>query len=466
MNKRKLLFKYLTYDMLTAMVVWILFMFFRKTVNDAQVFDNVNIFVPNFNYFSSLVIYPFTCLFVHYLSGFYLQPEKKTQGKIIFSTLITSAIISISIFFALMLDDIVISYQYYYYSLLVLFGLQFLITYAARSIVWIETRNNYRTKRWKINTIIIGTGQKAAKMAEEIEKNSKKNHVIGFVAVDNTLSVDKDKILGHLPQLENIIQANEIEEAIISLDNADEQKLFNYINALYRYNIDIRFTPRVYEILTGSARIGALGINPLVNITQINMADWEISVKRFLDIVVSAIALILLIPTFIYFAIAIKRDSKGPVFYKQERIGRHGKPFNIIKFRTMHQGAENGTPKLSSADDGRITKIGRTLRKYRIDELPQFWNILVGEMSLVGPRPERKYYINQIIEEAPYYCLLYKIRPGLTSWGPIKIGYSDTIEKMIERLNYDIIYMENMSLLNDIKILVLTLEIIFKGKGV
>ena len=375
MNKRKLLFKYLIYDMLTAMVVWVLFMFFRKTVNDAQVFDNVNIFVPNFNYFSSLVIYPFTCLFVHYLSGFYLQPEKKTQGKIIFSTLITSAIISISIFFALMLDDIVISYEYYYYSLLVLFGLQFLITYAARSIVWIETRNNYRTKRWKINTIIIGTGQKAAKMAEEIEKNSKKNHVIGFVAVDNTMSVDKDKILGHLPQLENIIQANEVEEAIISLDNADEQKLFNYINALYRYNIDIRFTPRVYEILTGSARIGAMGINPLVNITQINMADWEISVKRFLDIVVSAIALILLIPTFIYFAIAIKRDSKGPVFYKQERIGRHGKPFNIIKFRTMHQGAENGTPKLSSADDGRITKIGRTLRKYRIDELPQFGNI-------------------------------------------------------------------------------------------
>ena len=361
MNKRKLLFKYLIYDMLTAMVVWVLFMFFRKTVNDAQVFDNVNIFVPNFNYFSSLVIYPFTCLFVHYLSGFYLQPEKKTQGKIIFSTLITSAIISISIFFALMLDDIVISYEYYYYSLLVLFGLQFLITYAARSIVWIETRNNYRTKRWKINTIIIGTGQKAAKMAEEIEKNSKKNHVIGFVAVDNTLSVDKDKILGHLPQLENIIQANEIEEAIISLDNADEQKLFNYINALYRYNIDIRFTPRVYEILTGSARIGAMGINPLVNITQINMADWEISVKRFLDIVVSAIALILLIPTFIYFAIAIKRDSKGPVFYKQERIGRHGKPFNIIKFRTMHQGAENGTPKLSSADDERITKIAGEL---------------------------------------------------------------------------------------------------------
>jgi lipopolysaccharide/colanic/teichoic acid biosynthesis glycosyltransferase len=132
----------------------------------------------------------------------------------------------------------------------------------------------------------------------------------------------------------------------------------------------------------------------------------------------------------------------------------------------MYQNAENGTPKLSSATDERVTRIGKILRKYRIDELPQFWNILIGEMSVVGPRPERKYYINQIIEDAPYYCLLYKIRPGLTSWGPIKIGYSDTIEKMVERLNYDIIYMEDMSLLNDLQIMILTIEILFKGKGV
>jgi lipopolysaccharide/colanic/teichoic acid biosynthesis glycosyltransferase len=132
----------------------------------------------------------------------------------------------------------------------------------------------------------------------------------------------------------------------------------------------------------------------------------------------------------------------------------------------MYQNAETGTPKLSSATDERVTRIGKILRKYRIDELPQFWNILIGEMSVVGPRPERKYYINQIIEDAPYYCLLYKIRPGLTSWGPIKIGYSDTIEKMVERLNYDIIYMEDMSLLNDLQIMILTIEILFKGKGV
>ena len=466
MNRRRLIIKFVLYDMIASLIVWVLFMLFRRTVNDAQIFENIRIFIPNYDYFSSLLIFPFSCAFVHYLSGFYLHPEKITKTTLLLTTLAASAIISISIFFVLMLDDIVISYEYYYYSLLVLFGLLFSITTAIRSIIISDINRLYKQKKWSINTIIIGTGKNALKIAEELESKAEKNNLIGFVSVDQYSSVPKERILGNMSQIENIIETNKIAESIIALDEADEQKLFTYINALYRFDIEIRFTPRLYEILTGSARIGSIGMSPLVSITNLNMPYWQASVKRFVDIVVSSIALLLLLPSFIYFAIKIKRDSKGPVFYSQERIGYLGKPFKILKFRTMYTGAENGTPKLSSANDDRITTIGRTLRKYRIDELPQFWNILKGDMSIVGPRPERKYYINQIIEEAPYYCLLYKIRPGLTSWGPIKIGYSDTIEKMIERLNYDIIYIENMSLLNDLKILILTLEIIFKGKGV
>ena len=466
MNRRRLIIKFVLYDMIASLIVWVLFMLFRRTVNDAQIFENIRIFIPNYDYFSSLLIFPFSCAFVHYLSGFYLHPEKITKTTLLLTTLAASAIISISIFFVLMLDDIVISYEYYYYSLLVLFGLLFSITTAIRSIIISDINRLYKQKKWSINTIIIGTGKNALKIAEELESKAEKNNLIGFVSVDQYSSVPKERILGNMSQIENIIDTNKIAESIIALDETDEQKLFTYINALYRFDIEIRFTPRLYEILTGSARIGSIGMSPLVSITNLNMPYWQASVKRFVDIVVSSIALLLLLPSFIYFAIKIKRDSKGPVFYSQERIGYLGKPFKILKFRTMYTGAENGTPKLSSANDDRITTIGRTLRKYRIDELPQFWNILKGDMSIVGPRPERKYYINQIIEEAPYYCLLYKIRPGLTSWGPIKIGYSDTIEKMIERLNYDIIYIENMSLLNDLKILILTLEIIFKGKGV
>ena len=195
------------------------------------------------------------------------------------------------------------------------------------------------------------------------------------------------------------------------------------------------------------------------------MNDWEISVKRTFDVIISMLAMILLAPLMLYLSLKIKQDSKGPVFYRQKRIGRNGAEFEILKFRTMYFGSENGKPKLSSPNDERITNAGRLLRKYRLDEIPQFWNVLKGDMSIVGPRPERKFFIDQIIKEAPYYCLLYRIRPGLTSWGPIKIGYSDTIDKMIERLNYDIIYMENMSLLTDAKILISTFEVLFRGKG-
>lgn len=466
MNKKERIFNILAYDFLASAMVWILMIVYRKTIYYGSLINDYEIYFPNFDYTSTIILFPLFCLLAHYISGYYLNTHKKTYGKTFLTTITISAIISLIVFFVLIIDDIVVTYTYYYHSLLLLFGTLSLITFLFRAILIYRINKNYKTKKWTINTIIIGTGVNAKKIAKEFESNLKRHSLIGFVSTDNNIKISNERILGNFLQINNIISTNDVEEVIIALDEPGELKLFGYINALYKYNVDIKFTPRLYEILTGSARIDAIGINPLVSITSLNMPDWQVSIKRFFDIIISTVALLLLTPFFLYFAIKIKRDSKGPVFYTQERIGLLGKTFKIIKFRTMYVGAENGTPKLSSAHDDRITPFGRILRKYRIDELPQFWNILVGEMSIVGPRPERRYYINQIIEEAPYYCLLYKIRPGLTSWGPIKIGYSDTIEKMIERLNYDIIYIENMSLLNDLKILVLTLEIIFKGKGV
>jgi len=467
MNKNRLIQKYILYDMLASLLVWIGFVIFRKTVNDIQIFDSARIFIPNYDYFTSLIFFPFCCVFVHYLSGFYLNPLKKSRINVILSTVTSSAIIALSVFFLLKLGDAVVSYEYFYFSLLVLFGLLFCFTYLFRNIIFSQIQYNYKSKKWTNNTLIIGTGDNAKKIADDLEKHAQQNTLVGFVATNKKVGVSPEMILGNMTQIAYIIEKYDVQETIVVLDDdADEQMLFKTINLLYRFNIDIQFTPRLYEILIGSAKITHMGIIPLVSITNPSLSDWEVSVKRFVDIIVSIFSLFLLSPFLLYFMFQIKRDSKGPVFYRQERIGRYGRPFNILKFRTMYLGSENGTPKLSSANDDRITQIGRMLRKYRIDEIPQFWNILKGDMSLVGPRPERRYYINRIIEDAPYYCLLYKIRPGLTSWGPIKIGYSDTIEKMIERLNYDIIYMENMSLLTDMKILMFTIEIIFKGKGV
>lgn len=467
MDKRTLLAKFISFDVLAALIVWLLFMVFRKTVVDTQIFSQVKIFIPNYDFVSGFIFFPLSCLFVHSLSGFYRRPERQTKTVAILTTFVSSLIVSIVIFFVLMLDDIVVSYEYYYYSLLVLFGLMFTVTLIFRLYQYFQIRQAYRSKRWTINTLIIGTGKKAAKMAHEIEQNAEEYTLKGFVHVDHQPNeVPRESIVGYINGIGEIINKYEIKDVVISLDQTDEHQLFRLINAMYSYDVDIRFTPRLYEILTGGSRIKMLGVSPLVNITTLNMPDWQFSVKRYFDIVSALVLLILVSPLMVYFMLRIKADSPGPVFYFQERIGYLGKPFNIIKFRTMYDGSENGVPRLSSANDERITPLGRILRKYRFDELPQLWNILKGDMSVVGPRPERKYYIDQIIDQAPYYCLLYKIRPGLTSWGPIRIGYSDTIEKMIERLNYDIIYLDNMSLMTDFKILAQTVEIIFKGKGV
>ena len=466
MNKNTILKKYILFDMIAALIVWFGFVIFRKAVNDIEVFDSIRILIPKFNYFSSLILFPFVCVFVYYLSGFYLNPIKKTKINLVFNTLTTSLIIAVSVFFILKLGDVVVSYQYFYVSLFVLFSMIFVVTLTLRNIIFAEIQTNFKTKKWTINTLIIGTGENAKKIAADILQYAPRNTLVGYVSTNQAVLVPKDEILGNMSQIAGIIEKYNIKECNVILDNADDYQIFSIINSLYKFNIDIQFTPRLYEILTGSAKIDKLDLNPLVSITDSSMPDWQASLKRFSDIILSFFALTILSPFLIYLAIKIKVDSKGSVFYKQERIGRNGLPFNILKFRTMYPGSENGVPKLSSSDDDRVTPFGRFLRKYRLDEIPQFWNILKGDMSIVGPRPERRFYINQIIEDAPYYCLLYKIRPGLTSWGPIKIGYSDSIEKMIERLNYDIIYMENMSLLADIKILIYTIEIIFKGKGV
>ena len=262
------------------------------------------------------------------------------------------------------------------------------------------------------------------------------------------------------------LSAGEQDEVIIDLpDGYTDRQLYELIARLYPLSCEISMIPRVYDMLTGAARIGQLDRPSLIRITEHHMTDSELCIKRAFDTIASAVGLVLLSPLLAVIAVGVRCSSKGPVIYSQERIGQYGLPFRIYKFRTMIDHAEQGTPQITQDKDPRITRIGRWLRKYRLDELPQLWNILRGDMSVVGPRPERPYFIEQIMKDAPYYCLLYKVRPGLTSWGPIRVGYTDTMEKMIERLNCDIVYVENMSLLLDLKILFFTTGVIIHGKG-
>ena len=196
------------------------------------------------------------------------------------------------------------------------------------------------------------------------------------------------------------------------------------------------------------------------------MPSWQENVKQFIDIFFSALALILMLPLLMVLAVIIKLTSKGSILHKQERIGRYGKPFTLYKLRSMTADAEKFGPTLSSKTDSRVTPIGRYMRKTRMDEIPNFYNVIKGDMSLVGPRPERQFFIDQIVKKAPHYLHLQKVKPGVTSWGQVKYGYAESVDQMVERLQYDILYLENMSLLVDFKIIIYTLITVFKGRGV
>ena len=419
--RRKQQIRYILADLISSELVWLCFLIYRWMVYEGRFEFMRDALIPAFSFWLPLLVYPVVCLVIYYLSGYYLRPFQKPIWREFLRTFISATIISLLFFFIIIIDDEVESYNRYLGSLGILFVLQFVLSYLPRLSITLLSRR---------------------------------------------LGVMRTQTVRSMEEAEHLV-AGDQDEVIIDLPTGySDRELYAIIARLYPLSCEISMVPRVYDMLTGAARIGHLDRPSLIRITEQAMSDAEICIKRAFDVVTSAIGLVILSPLFALIALQIKWGSKGPVFYSQERIGLYGLPFRIYKFRTMIVHAESdGVPHLTQDNDPRITKVGRWLRKYRMDELPQLWNILRGDMSIVGPRPERPYFIEQIMKEAPYYCLLYKVRPGLTSWGPIRVGYTDTMEKMIERLNSDVVYVENMSLLLDLKILFFTIGVIIHGKG-
>jgi exopolysaccharide biosynthesis polyprenyl glycosylphosphotransferase len=372
------------------------------------------------------------------------------------------------LFFTLLLDDEVKSYEVYYKTILTLFTLHFVLTTFGRILMATLIKSLINAREIGFKTIVVGSNTIALDLVKELQNGKDLQGYLleGFVNVNDAHELNGIiPYLGNYTQLPELIKKHKIEEVIIALESTKHKEIAEVNNLLEDEPVIIKIVPDLFDVVSGSVKMQNVLGTALIEINHQILPTWQMVLKRLIDVVVSLLVLIVLSPLYLLLVIAVKVSSPGPAFFKQARIGLHGKSFYIIKYRTMVVNAEANGPALSSKDDKRIISIGRTLRKYRLDEIPQFYNVLVGDMSLVGPRPERQFFIDQIMPVAPHYKHLQRVRPGITSWGMVKYGYAENIEQMIERLKFDILYIENMSLAMDFRIMIYTIKTIMQGRG-
>ncbi|MDE6294849.1 MAG: sugar transferase, partial [Muribaculaceae bacterium] len=439
--------KYIVSDWASTMLGWLIFNIVRYSILGISSDP-----MPLIDYLCTptLIIeqiaIPILTLGVFALSGYYNHPFDKSRIDELSTTLFSSIFNTLWIYMALLINDQIYGRAKGYELIMVLFLCLFTLTYVCRLWITQHAIKHFSDNRWGFNTIMVGDTDDALSTAQRL-RNTQSTlgyNILAHLPIKGEKSSTQNHATIDSNQLANMCRNGQVDQIILDMDTTDESALLHMIYTLLPLNVPIRLAPTSTSLLSSRIRMNDVYAEPFVDITSPAINEFTKNIKRLIDIMTSATALILLSPVFMAVSIAIKMTSPGPVFYKQERIGYHQKPFNIYKFRSMSVDAEAAGPQLSGQDDPRVTGIGHVMRKYRIDELPQFWNILKGDMSLVGPRPEREFYIRQLVNKIPYYTLLQQVRPGQTSRGMGKYGYARTIDEMIQRAQYDMIYLSNM----------------------
>ncbi|MBN2485647.1 MAG: sugar transferase [Bacteroidales bacterium] len=471
MSRNKQLFRYLFFDFVSAAIAWGLFYSYRKVYIESIKFGYAVPVDFEPRLILGIILIPLGWMLLYYASGYYREVIRKSRLAELWYTIRITFLGVVLLFFSFILDDTVDSYSNYYESFAVLFSLHFILTYIPRLIITTRITKKIHRGQLGFNTLLIGGNIKAVEIYKEImgQPHSTGNVISGFINVNNGNGNKLAEFvpqLGELNNIKQIIEENDIEEVIIAVEYSEHDKIEKILDALIDSNVVIKAIPGMYEIFTGKVKMSAIMGTPLIEVSHLLIPSWQENLKHFTDIMLSLLALVITAPLTLFLIIGVKLSSKGPVFYKQERVGKNGKPFTIYKFRSMYMGAETNGPELSSRKDSRITPFGRFMRKSRFDEIPNFFNVLKGDMSLVGPRPERQYFIDQIVERAPQYLQLLKVRPGITSWGQVKYGYAENIDQMIRRMKYDLIYLDNMSLYVDFKIMIYTVLTVIQRKGI
>ena len=458
-------FLYAACDFFASGFAWVLFCLVRNRLMISEPA------VTSHQFLAGIIILPAVWVLLFMLTGFYIVSLKRSRlFELMFSLIVTLSAVFI-LFFILLIQGFITNNSLYFSLFGALFFLQFSLTYFPRLIITSITASKVHRGLLGYKTIIIGSNGLALEIFRKIREEKIPSGTIfsGYVSVnkgESELFSGQLQYLGNVDDLTRIIADGKIEEVIIAIEGNEHDTIERIMGLLHYSDVTIKAIPSLDDILTGRVEHTAIFGTPLLEVSNRVMPAWQSNIKQIMDYFLSAIFLIILSPLIAVLAIMIRLSGDGPVIYSQVRTGRNGKLFTIYKLRSMACDAENGEPLLSSNTDKRVTGIGRIMRRHRLDEIPNLINVIKGEMSLVGPRPERQFFIDQIVKKAPHYKRLLKVKPGITSWGQVKYGYASTVDQMIERMEYDLLYIENMSLLIDLKIIIYTFLIILNGKGV
>lgn len=458
--------KYVITDFVSVSAAFLIFNIYRFHYITTS-FSSLSSYLGSSNLELEQLVIPLSLIGIFWLSGFYNRPFNKSRVTEFNTTFWSVTASTIFIYLLLLINDTTGVKQRDYHMILVLFGLLFSFVYLGRWILTHLTLRHLRQRKWIYSTLIIGNSETSRRIYDNLKKTGSvwAYDVVGFVNIAGEHGVEDGMPSWDWDNVEAICREKKVDQIILAPEHIRDVQIIHLLSRLFPLDIPVKIAPDTLSYVTANIHMNdILGI-PFIDLTSPRMSEFQKNVKRSFDVAASVVALILSSPIVTAFAVAIKLTSPGNIIYKQQRIGKGRRPFFIYKLRSMYDNAEANGPQLSSNEDSRITTVGKVMRKYRIDEIPQFWNVIKGDMSLVGPRPEREFFISQIIKKAPYYGLIFQLRPGITSWGMVKYGYASNVEEMVKRSKYDLVYLNNMSISNDIKILIYTIRTVLGGSG-